>query len=50
MIFVVGDNIARFTIRAGVTCAVFRGSAKTHILDHKEFHGNLYAIPQEVMA
>ena len=30
-------------------CAVFRGSAKTHILDRKEFKGNLYDIYQEVM-
>ena len=50
MIFVVGDNIARFTHQAGVTCAVFRGSTKTHILDRKGFRGNLYAIFQEVMA
>ena len=49
MIFVVGDNIARFTLHAGVPCAVFRGSAKTHILDRKEFRGNLHAIFQEVM-
>ena len=44
------DDITRFTLHARVTCAVFRGSAKTHILDCKEFHGNLYAIYQEVMA
>ena len=31
------------------TCAVFRGSAKTHILDRKEFKGNLYDIYKEVM-
>jgi len=33
-----------------VTCAVFRGSTKAHILDRKAFHGNLYSIYQEVMA
>ena len=44
------DDISRISLNAGVTCAVFRGSAKTHILDRKEFHGNLYAIYQEVMA
>ena len=33
-----------------MTCAVFRGVAKTHILDRKEFKGNLYVIYQEVMA
>ena len=39
-------DITRFTLQAGVTCAVIRGASKTHILDHKEFHGNLYAIYQ----
>ena len=48
--WLLADDITRFTLQAGVTCAVFRGSAKTHILDRKEFHGNLYAIYQEVMA
>ena len=44
------DDITRFTVQAGVTCAVFRGDGKTHILDRKEFTGNLYGIYQEVMA
>ena len=48
--WLLADDITRFTLQAGVTCAVFQGSAKTHILDRKEFHGNLYAIYQEVMA
>ena len=48
--WLLADDITRFTVQAGVTCAVFRGSTKTHILDRKEFHGNLYAIYQEVMA
>ena len=48
--WLLADDITRFTLQAGVTCAVFRGSAKTHILDRKEFHGNLYAIYQDVMA
>ena len=43
------DDITRFTLRAGVTCAVFRGSTKTHILDRKDFNGNLYSIYEEVM-
>ena len=47
--WLLADDITRFTLQASVTCAVFRGSAKTHILDRKEFHGNLYAIYQEVM-
>jgi len=48
--WLLADDITRFTLQAGVTCAVFQGSAKTYILDRKEFHGNLYAIYQEVIA
>lgn len=48
--WLLADDITRFTLQASVTCAVFRGNAKTHILDRKAFHGNLYAIYQEVMA
>lgn len=48
--WLLADDITRFTLQASVTCAVFRGSGKTHILDRKEFKGNLYAIYQEVMA
>ena len=48
--WLLADDITRFTLQAGVTCAVFRGSAKTHILDRKEFNGDLYAIYQDVMA
>ena len=47
--WLLADDITRFTVQASVTCAVFRGSAKTHILDRKEFKGNLYDIYQEVM-
>ena len=48
--WLLADDITRFTLQAGVTCAVFQGNTKTHILDRKEFRGNLYAIYQEVMA
>ena len=48
--WLLADDITRFTLQASVTCAVFRGITKTHILDRKEFKGNLYAIYQEVMA
>ena len=47
--WLLADDISRFTLRGGVTCAVFRGSTKTHIVDRKEFNGNLYAIYQEIM-
>ena len=48
--WLLADDITRFTLQASVTCAVFRGSSKTHILDRKEFKGNLYTTYQEVMA
>ena len=48
--WLLADDITRFTLQAGVTCAVFRGTSKTHILDRRDFHGNIYAIFQEVMA
>ncbi|MDE0269397.1 MAG: putative DNA binding domain-containing protein, partial [Acidimicrobiaceae bacterium] len=43
------DDITRFTLQASLICAVFSGNTKTHILDRKEFKGNLYAIYQNVM-
>ena len=48
--WLMADDITRHTLQASVTCAVFRGSAKTHILDRKEFKSNLYDIYHEVMA
>ena len=48
--WLLADDITRFTLQAGVICAVFQGSTKSRVLDRKEFHGNLYAIYQEVMA
>ena len=48
--WLLADDITRFTLQAGVTCAVFRGGSKAHIVDRKEFTGDLYAIYQEVMA
>lgn len=47
--WLLADDITRFTVQTGVTCAVFRGSAKTHILDRKEYKGNLYDIYLDVM-
>ena len=47
--WLLADDITRFTVQAGVTCAVFRGSGKAHIVDRKEFTGNLYSIYQDVM-
>ena len=47
--WLLADDITRFTLTAGVTCAVFRGSSKTHILDRKEFTGSVYDIYESVM-
>ena len=44
------DDITRYTLQAGVTFAVFRGTTKTHILDRKEFTGDLYSIYEDGMA
>ena len=40
--WLLADDITRYTLRAGVTCAVFRGVTKTRILDRKEFTGDLF--------
>ena len=47
--WLLADDITRFTVQASVTCAVFRGKTKTHILDRKEFKSNLYTIYRDVM-
>jgi ATP-dependent DNA helicase RecG len=44
------DDITRISMSATVTCALFRGTTKTHILDRKEFTGDLYSIYEDVMA
>lgn len=48
--WLLADDVTRFSIQAGVTCAVFRGVSKTHILDRQDFQGNLHGIYREVMA
>ncbi len=39
--WLLADDIQRFSLQAGVTCAVFRGTTKTHILDRKEYTRDL---------
>jgi len=34
------NDITRFTLRAGVTCAVFRGATNVHILDRRDLTGS----------
>jgi len=43
------DDITRYTLQAHVTCAMFRGTTKTYILDRKDFAGDLYTIYEEVI-
>ncbi|MEA1869038.1 MAG: ATP-binding protein [Euryarchaeota archaeon] len=44
------DDITRYTLQAHVTCAMFRGTTKTYILDRKDFSGDLYTIYEDVIA
>ncbi len=44
------DDITRYTLRAGVTCAFFRGTTNVHILDRRDFTGDLYSIYEDCMA
>ena len=48
--WLLADNITRYTLPAGVTCAVLRGVTKTHIVDQKEFNGDLYSTFDDCMA
>ncbi len=44
------NDITRYTLRAGVTCALFRGTTNVHILDRRDFTGDLYSIYEDCMA
>ncbi len=44
------DDISRYTLRAGVTCALFRGTTNVNILDRRDFSGDLYSIYVDCMA
>ncbi|MFP4583141.1 MAG: ATP-binding protein [Desulfococcaceae bacterium] len=44
------EDITRFSLRAGVTCALFQGRTKTRILDRKDFTADLYSIFEDCMA
>ncbi len=47
--WLLAEDITHHTLRAGVTCAVLRGVTKTHILDRKEFTGDLYSTFEDCM-
>jgi ATP-dependent DNA helicase RecG len=42
-------DITAYTLRAGVTCALFRGTTNVHILDRRDFTGDLYSIYEACM-
>ena len=48
--WLLADDITRYTLRAGVTCALFRGVTNVHIIDRKEFTGDLYSIFEDCFA
>ncbi len=48
--WLLADDITRYTLRAGVTCALFRGTTNVHIIDRKDFTGDLYSIFEDCFA
>jgi len=48
--WLLAEDITSINISATVTCALFRGSDKVHILDRKEYKGDLYSIYEDCMA
>ena len=48
--WLLADDITRYSLSAGVTCALLRGVTKTHILDLKNFTGDLYSIYEDTIA
>jgi ATP-dependent DNA helicase RecG len=47
--WLLADDITSISVSASVTCALFRGTHKAHILDRKEFTGDLYSIYMDCM-
>ena len=48
--WLLADDITRYSLQAGVTCAVLRGVTKTQILNLKNFTGDLYTIYEDCVA
>ena len=48
--WLLAEDITRYTLRAGVTCALLQGTTKTHILDLKNFTGDLYTVYEDCVA
>ena len=43
------NDITNYTLRAGVTCALFQGTTNVHILDRRDFTGDLHSIYENCM-
>ena len=48
--WLLAEDITRYTLTAGVTCAVLRGVTNTHIIDLKNFRGDICAIYDDCIA
>ena len=48
--WLLADDVTRYGLQAGGTCALLRGVTKTHILDLKNFTGDLYTIYEDCVA
>lgn len=48
--WLLAEDITRYTLTAGVTCAVLRGITNTHIIDLKNFTGDICAIYDDCIA
>nr|VFJ57311.1 MAG: Predicted transcriptional regulator, contains HTH domain [Candidatus Kentron sp. DK] len=44
------NDITFYTLTAGVTCVMFRGTTNSRILDRRDFSGDLYSIYESCMA
>ena len=48
--WLLAEDITRYTLTAGVTCAVLRGTTNTHIIDLKNFTGDICSIYDDCIA
>ena len=45
--WLLAEDITKYSLQAAVTCALLRGVTKTHILDLKNFTGDLYSVYED---
>ena len=48
--WLLAEDITKYSLQAVVTCALLRGVTKTHILDLKNFTGDLYSVYEDCVA